>query len=129
MGPIVKLFGPTQAPERSRLGAGPGGFGIAGTPSRMKPSATGRPPRPWAIAICESASAANSATIDRVIDFRIPRLLDSGTNSPTCSSLGSSLGAVSASRLSAKLRVMQDGAVGEEDPIEGGRQGDRKSVV
>src|SRR6266545_7643270 len=32
--------GPTHAPERSRLGAGPGGSGILGTPSETNPSAT-----------------------------------------------------------------------------------------
>src|SRR5688572_22263211 len=36
------FWGPTHTPERSLVGAGPGGFGILGTPSRMNPSGPGR---------------------------------------------------------------------------------------
>src|SRR5882672_8112986 len=38
IGSTVVFCGPTQAPERSRLGAGPGGSGILGTPSEINPS-------------------------------------------------------------------------------------------
>src|ERR1019366_9789417 len=38
IGSTLVLCGPTQAPERSRLGAGPGGSGILGTPSEINPS-------------------------------------------------------------------------------------------
>src|SRR5262245_39095370 len=40
---LFVFIGPTHAPVRSRLGAGPGGFGIFGTPSAMKPGGTTRP--------------------------------------------------------------------------------------
>src|SRR5919197_628773 len=40
---LLVFNGPTHAPDRSRFGAGPGGFGIFGTPSKMNPSARGRP--------------------------------------------------------------------------------------
>src|SRR5687767_14813422 len=35
-------IGPTHTPDRSRVGAGPGGFGIFGMPSRRNPSGPGR---------------------------------------------------------------------------------------
>src|SRR5919206_5233389 len=35
---LLVVAGPTQAPDRSRFGAGPGGFGIFGMPSDMNPS-------------------------------------------------------------------------------------------
>src|SRR5512138_635817 len=35
---LLLVPGPTHAPDRSRFGAGPGGFGIFGMPSEMNPS-------------------------------------------------------------------------------------------
>src|SRR5205085_11326818 len=35
---LLLVPGPTHTPARSRFGAGPGGFGIFGMPSEMKPS-------------------------------------------------------------------------------------------
>src|SRR6185436_2980155 len=35
---LFVVAGPTHAPDRSRFGAGPGGFGIFGMPSEMNPS-------------------------------------------------------------------------------------------
>src|SRR5207237_846983 len=34
---LLVVAGPTHAPDRSRFGAGPGGFGIFGMPSEMNP--------------------------------------------------------------------------------------------
>src|ERR1051325_8134787 len=44
--------GPTQAPDRSRFGAGPGGFGIFGMPSEMNPSGRGRRPAAAGLGTC-----------------------------------------------------------------------------
>src|SRR5215471_18867313 len=35
---LLLVPGPTHAPDRSRFGAGPGGFGIFGMPSDMNPA-------------------------------------------------------------------------------------------
>src|SRR4030095_8113467 len=40
---LLLVPGPTHAPDRSRFGAGPGGFGIFGMPSETNPS----PLMPW----------------------------------------------------------------------------------
>src|SRR5258705_1692099 len=40
---LLLVPGPTHAPDRSRLGAGPGGLGIFGMPSDTNPSPLTRP--------------------------------------------------------------------------------------
>src|SRR5213078_2931124 len=73
---LLLVPGPTHAPDRSRFGAGPGGFGIFGIPSEMKPSFTaGAPPwracPRWAETTDEHASAATTAMTDAATRFRI----------------------------------------------------------
>src|SRR5213078_4593378 len=53
---LLLVPGPTHAPERSRFGAGPGGFGIFGMPSDTNPSPLMR----WRF--CAAGSAPNETT-------------------------------------------------------------------
>src|SRR5205814_7899825 len=72
---LLLVPGPTHAPDRSRLGAGPGGFGIFGMPSEMNPSPLMRW-RPCAAgsAAC-AASSASTAAIEARMELRTVCLL------------------------------------------------------
>src|SRR6266542_1092238 len=59
---LLLVPGPTHAPDKSRLGAGPGGFGIFGMPSDTNPSPLMRwPPRAAGSAPCATSTASTAA--------------------------------------------------------------------
>src|ERR1043166_6809086 len=63
---LLLVPGPTHAPERSRFGAGPGGFGILGRPSDTNPSPLTRPCAAGAAACvtCSASTAASEARME-----------------------------------------------------------------
>src|SRR5947207_12086079 len=72
---LLLVPGPTHAPDRSRLGAGPGGFGIFGMPSEMNPSGTGRRWAPTFFPVATKATAASRMAVEAARDLRMPALL------------------------------------------------------
>src|SRR6266550_3992004 len=58
---LLLVPGPTHAPDRSRFGAGPGGFGIFGMPSDMNPSFARGRPCAAGFATCATANSSRTA--------------------------------------------------------------------
>src|ERR1041384_3171441 len=73
---LLLVPGPTHAPDRSRFGAGPGGFGIFGMPSEMYCSPGMRSCWPWtADSHACATSSASTAAVEARMELRTVCLL------------------------------------------------------
>src|SRR5690242_13752007 len=108
---LLLVPGPTHAPDRSRFGAGPGGFGIFGMPSEMNPSPVLRC-RPCAAgpAACATSSDSTAASEAR-IELRT-------VSSSLLLRRGVGIVSALAALVAAKLRVVQLTSIREDDLLQ-----------
>src|ERR1041384_3077013 len=76
---LLLVPGPTHAPDRSRFGAGPGGFGIFGMPSDTNPSPLMRWPPPAAAAAASATHSTSTAAMEARMELRTVCLLVTST--------------------------------------------------